>query len=145
LDDRGTIPNSGNVGIFTLRRRVQTGSGAHPFSSPVDKGAPSRGVKRPGREADHSRLSSTKVKNAWNCTSTPPNVFMAWCLIKQRLLLHVWYLVKHRDFTFTFAFLDSRLVKLSRPINLLLDIRHQFYSHLRCINYTAHDYDFLIV
>jgi hypothetical protein len=51
----------------------------------------STGVKRPGREADHSTLSNADVKNAWRYTSTQ-HVFMSWCL------------VKHRDnFTFTFA------------------------------------------
>jgi hypothetical protein len=54
-------------------------------------GVPSLGVKRPGREADHSPPSSAKVKNAWSYTSTPQYAFMAWCL------------VKHRD-TFTFTF-----------------------------------------
>jgi hypothetical protein len=29
------------------------------------------GVERPGREADHSPLPSTEVKNAWSYTSTP--------------------------------------------------------------------------
>jgi hypothetical protein len=31
------------------------------------------GVKRPGREADHSPQSSAEVKNAWSYTSTLPN------------------------------------------------------------------------
>jgi hypothetical protein len=35
-------------------------------------GALSRGVKRPGREADHSPPSSTEVSNAWSYTSTLP-------------------------------------------------------------------------
>jgi hypothetical protein len=30
------------------------------------------GVKRPGREADHSPPSSAEVKNAWHYTSTTP-------------------------------------------------------------------------
>jgi hypothetical protein len=34
-------------------------------------------VKRPGREADHSPPSSTKVKETWICISTTPYVFMA--------------------------------------------------------------------
>jgi hypothetical protein len=42
----------------------------------------SPGVKRPGREADHSAPSSAEVKKAWSYTSTPQYVFMAWCLIK---------------------------------------------------------------
>jgi hypothetical protein len=55
-------------------------------------GALSLGVKRPGREADHSSPSSAEIKNAWSYISTPQYVFMAWCL------------VKHRDnFTFTFT------------------------------------------
>jgi hypothetical protein len=31
-----------------------------------------RGVKRPGREADHTPPSSAEVKNVWSYTSTPP-------------------------------------------------------------------------
>jgi hypothetical protein len=34
--------------------------------------AHSLGIKRPGREADHSPPSSVEVKNAWKYTSTPP-------------------------------------------------------------------------
>jgi hypothetical protein len=41
----------------------------------------------PGSEADNSS-SSAKVKNAWSHTFTSPYVFMAWCLIKHRILLH---------------------------------------------------------
>jgi hypothetical protein len=47
-------------------------------------GAISVGVKRSGREADHSRPSSAEVQNAWSHTSTPQYVFMVWCLVKQR-------------------------------------------------------------
>jgi hypothetical protein len=39
-------------------------------------GAVSLGVKRPGREADHSPATSAKVKNTWIYTSTPLYVFM---------------------------------------------------------------------
>jgi hypothetical protein len=39
------------------------------------------GVKRPGREADHSPRTSAEVKKMWIYTSTPPYVFMAQCLI----------------------------------------------------------------
>jgi hypothetical protein len=42
------------------------------------------GVKRPRREADHSPASSAEVKDAGTYTSTPPYVFMAWCLVKHR-------------------------------------------------------------
>jgi hypothetical protein len=33
--------------------------------------AVSLGVKRPGREADHSLPSNAEVKKAWSCTSNP--------------------------------------------------------------------------
>jgi len=32
------------------------------------------GVKRPGREVNHSLQSSAEVKNEWSCTSIPPYV-----------------------------------------------------------------------
>jgi hypothetical protein len=53
------------AGNFSLRHHVQTGSGAHPAFYPVDSGGggcPSLGVKRPGREADHSPPFSSEVK-----------------------------------------------------------------------------------
>jgi hypothetical protein len=60
-------------------------------STPNTKGS-FPGVKRPGREADHSPQSSAVVKNAWSYTSTPQYVFMAWCFVKQR-----------DNFTFTYV------------------------------------------
>jgi len=41
-------------------------------------------VQRPGREADHSPPSSSKIKKAWRYTSTLQEVLMAWCLVKHR-------------------------------------------------------------
>jgi hypothetical protein len=40
------------------------------------------GVKRPGREADHSPPPNAEVKNEWSYTSLPHYAFMAWCLVK---------------------------------------------------------------
>jgi hypothetical protein len=40
------------------------------------------GVKRPGREVDHSPPTTAEVKKMWIYTSTPPYAFMAQCLIK---------------------------------------------------------------
>jgi hypothetical protein len=44
-----------------------------PTQPPIQcvPGALSLGVKRLGREADHSSPSSAEVKNAWSSTSTP--------------------------------------------------------------------------
>jgi hypothetical protein len=52
--------------------RVQKGSG--PTQPPIQSvpGALSLGVKRPGREADHSPPSSAEVKNAWSYNSAFP-------------------------------------------------------------------------
>jgi hypothetical protein len=47
-------------------------------------GVLSLGVKRPGREADHSPPPSAEVKNACSYISIPPYVLMAWCLVKHR-------------------------------------------------------------
>jgi hypothetical protein len=56
---------------FSFLHVVQTGSRAHPASYTMDPGALSPGVKRPGREADHSPLTSAKVKKTWVYMSTP--------------------------------------------------------------------------
>jgi hypothetical protein len=49
-------------------------------------------------EADHSPPSRLEVKNAWRYTSTPPYIFMAWCLIK------------HRDFAFS-PLIETELIE----------------------------------
>jgi hypothetical protein len=65
LDDRGfRVRFPAEAGKFSLHPRVQNGSGAHPASYPMDTRGSFPGVKRPGREADHSPPSSADVKNA---------------------------------------------------------------------------------
>jgi hypothetical protein len=46
---------------FSLLYSVQNGSGAHPTSYPMSTRGSIPGVKRPGREPDHS--TSAEVKN----------------------------------------------------------------------------------
>jgi hypothetical protein len=46
-------------------------------------GALTPGVKRPGRETDHSLPRSVDVKNEYRATPPLSYVFIAWCLIKQ--------------------------------------------------------------
>jgi len=62
LDDRGSRfrfqPETGN---FSLHHRVQNGSGDHPAYSMVP-GAPSLGVNRLGRDADHSSPSNSEAE-----------------------------------------------------------------------------------
>jgi hypothetical protein len=57
LGDRCSIPGRGRN--FSLLHSVQTGSGAHPASSPMD----TSGVKWAVREADHTPPSSAEVNN----------------------------------------------------------------------------------
>jgi len=47
-------------------------------SYPMDTGALSVGVKRPGREADHSPLSSAEVKDCVDIYFHSPNM-PSWC------------------------------------------------------------------
>jgi hypothetical protein len=65
---------------------IHYGKGVHPTTYPMGTGGSFPGVKRPGREADHSPPASAEVKKMWIYTPTPPHAFMAWCLI----------IVKHR-------------------------------------------------
>jgi hypothetical protein len=62
---------------FSLLHIVQTGSGVNPTSYTMGTVGSFPGVKRPGRETDHSSPTSAKVKKVWIYTSTPPYVFMA--------------------------------------------------------------------
>jgi hypothetical protein len=63
LDDRGSrFRFPAGAGNFSLHHRVQIGSRAHPASYPVGTRGFFPGVKRPGREADHSPPSSAEVK-----------------------------------------------------------------------------------
>jgi hypothetical protein len=55
---------------FSFLHVVQTGSGIHPTSYPMGTGGSFPGVKRPGREADHSPTNA-QVKKMWIYTSTP--------------------------------------------------------------------------
>jgi hypothetical protein len=60
---------SGGNRVFCRLHTIQTGSGAHP-AYPMSTGVHNPRAKRPGREGDHSFLSTTKLNNAWSYTST---------------------------------------------------------------------------
>jgi hypothetical protein len=63
LDDRGSrVRFPAGAWNFSLHHRVQNGSGVHPASYPMGTRALSLGVKRPGRDADHSPPSIAEVK-----------------------------------------------------------------------------------
>jgi len=56
----------------SLRHRVETGFGVHPASYSMGTEGSSLGMQQPGYFADHSPLSSAKIKNTRHYTSTPP-------------------------------------------------------------------------
>jgi hypothetical protein len=72
------------LGIFLFSTASSPALG--PTQPPIQwvPEAPSPGVKRSWRKADHSTPSSAEVKNAWSYTSTRQYVLMAWCLVKNR-------------------------------------------------------------
>jgi len=57
---------------FSLRQRVQTGSGAHL----VPYGNGSR-ASFPGRKASEASTSSAEVKSTWSCISNPSCIFIS--------------------------------------------------------------------
>jgi hypothetical protein len=83
MDDKGSIPGKGNYDIFIL------GTASRPVLGPTQlpiqwiSGALSMGVKRSGREADHSPPSGAEVNNAWSYSSTPQYSFMAQCSVRK--------------------------------------------------------------
>jgi hypothetical protein len=62
---------------FSLLHVVQTESGVHQPPIEWVPEAISPGVKRQGREADHSPPASAEVKKMWIYTSTALYAFMA--------------------------------------------------------------------
>jgi hypothetical protein len=78
LDDRGGLSSGpGGVKNFLLSRSSRP---ALRCTQPPIQWVPGTlfpGVKRPGREVDHSPPTSAEVKKMWIYTSTPPYAFMA--------------------------------------------------------------------
>jgi hypothetical protein len=72
------------LGIFLFTTASRTALESTQLPIQLVPGALSLGVKRPGREVDHSPPFSAEVKNAWNYNSTPQYVFMTWCFVKHR-------------------------------------------------------------
>jgi hypothetical protein len=71
------------LGIFLFTTASRTALG--PTQPPIQwvPGALSLGVKRSGREADHSPPSSAEVKEFVELYLHSHYVFMTWCLVKR--------------------------------------------------------------
>jgi hypothetical protein len=82
--------NSPLIFLFTTASKTALGG---PTQPPIQwvPGALSLGVKRPGREADHSPLSSAEV--------IPQYAFMAWCSVKAQGQLQLYLYLKQWSLT----------------------------------------------
>jgi hypothetical protein len=72
---RGNLKNF----LFSTSSRPALGSTQPPIQ--LVPGALSLGVKRSGRETDHSPPANVEFEKMWIYTSTVPYAFMAYCLI----------------------------------------------------------------
>jgi len=73
---------------FSLSHYARSGSEAHLASGAVRTGGLFHGVKRPGREANHSHPSFVEAKIMWSYIFTPPYISMVWCLIEEQICFH---------------------------------------------------------
>jgi hypothetical protein len=80
LSGRSSSPGSVKNFLFSMSSGPALGLIKPPIQW-VRGGALSPGVKRPGRESDHSPPPSAAVKKMWIYTSIPPHAFMVQCLI----------------------------------------------------------------
>jgi hypothetical protein len=129
LDNRGSrvrFPAGLGIFLFTTASRTALGP-THPPIQWVPFRAVSLGVKRPGREADHSPPSSAEVKDVWSYTSTPLYAFMAWCSVKRSTgtTLHTpstqmpqQHFKKGHDHFLTHPFQFTRLTFIPRVVRL---------------------------
>jgi hypothetical protein len=62
---------------LSLLHMAQTSSGAYPASHAMGIGGSFPGVKRQGREADHSLSTSADVRKTWIYTTTTHT--STWC------------------------------------------------------------------
>jgi hypothetical protein len=99
MDDRGSrVRFPVWTGNFSLHRRVKTGSETHPASYPMGTRGFFPGVKRPGREADHSPPSSVEVKEWVELYLYSPNT-PSWCgpqLKSAQGQLYLYLYVSHK-------------------------------------------------
>jgi hypothetical protein len=70
------------AGKFSLRHRVQRGTGAHPAPYLMGTRGSSLEEKWPGREADYSPPSSAEFKECVELYLHSPKIFMACCVVK---------------------------------------------------------------
>jgi hypothetical protein len=92
------------LGIFLFTTASRTVLGPTQPSIQWVPGAFYLGVKRPGREADHSLHLVPRSRMCGAIPSLPQYVLMSWCLVKAQGQLHLHlHLYLYLYFTFTFT------------------------------------------
>jgi hypothetical protein len=79
LDGRGSNPRQGQD--CSLLHSVQTDCENHQASYPMGTGGDFTGCNVVGAWSWPFTSVQCRGQEWWSCTSTPPHVFMAWCLI----------------------------------------------------------------
>jgi hypothetical protein len=131
---------------FSLAHKFQATSGAHTASYPLGIYVPSSGVKRTGREANHSPPSIAKVKNAWRYAATPPHVLMVRCTLdkeawkwrQQASPKRQWTSIRLQGATSqtTATFIPVRKVWNGTAVSFIrtkLTHLHRFYYSIQCL------------
>jgi hypothetical protein len=77
LDHKGGLRFLTGKRNFSVTYSVQTGPGDNPISYQMGTEVFFQGVKRPGREPNHSAPSSAEVKNDWALPPLPSK--SSWC------------------------------------------------------------------
>jgi hypothetical protein len=81
MKDRGIVVRFlVEIKDFSFLYRAQVGFWAHLASYPKCTEGSFIAGRAAGAWNWHSPPSDAEAKNAWSCTSIPPNVFMIWCL-----------------------------------------------------------------
>jgi uncharacterized membrane protein len=86
-----------------------------------------KGVKRQGRETNHSPPSSSRAKNTCSYTSTPQYAFMAWCLVKAQGQLYLY-----RDIFTTFIIVRYLIINVEEcyVLSYVIMLQHLYSIRL---------------
>jgi hypothetical protein len=112
MDDRGIeVRFPAEARDCSLLHSVKTDYGAHPASYQWVLGTLSPAEKQPGREADHSPLSSAEVKNSWSYTSTSWRG--AYLSTGIAIVLTLTYLITKLHYRLTHKFLTMANINIT--------------------------------
>jgi hypothetical protein len=92
LDDRSSIPGTGNDGAFSLRYRARIGDETHPAPYSIGSGGSFPGGKAAGAWSWPLNTTSTEMRMRGAIPPLPQQVFIAWWLITEEKVVEAWCL-----------------------------------------------------